>query len=83
MMRQIQIGRIYRHFKGDHYLVEALATDSETGEAVVVYRKLYGDGGLWLRPLSMFLEPVDRAKYPDCLQEYRFELVDVESKAHR
>lgn len=83
MMHQIQIGRIYRHFKGDHYLVEAIATDSETGEPVVVYRKLYGDGGLWVRPLAMFLEPVDRAKYPDCRQAFRFELVDVESKAHR
>lgn len=83
MMRQIQIGRIYRHFKGDHYLVEAIATDSETGGAVVIYRKLYGDGGLWVRPLAMFLEPVDRAKYPDCQQAFRFELVDVESKAHR
>ena len=83
MMRQIQVGRIYRHFKGDHYLVEAIAMDSETGAEMVVYRKLYGDGGLWVRPLAMFLEPVDREKYPDCQQAFRFELVDVESKAHR
>ncbi len=81
-MRQIQLHRIYRHFKGDHYLVEALAHDSETGAEVVVYRKLYGDGGLWVRPLDMFLEKVDRVKYPDCQQEYRFELVEVESAAH-
>ena len=54
-MREIQLGRVYRHFKGDHYLVEAVAKDSETGEPYVVYRKLYGDGGLWLRPLAMFL----------------------------
>jgi len=82
-LRKVELHRIYRHFKGDHYLVEDVATDSETGEPVVIYRKLYGDGGLWVRPLSMFLEPVDRAKYPDCPQEYRFELVEVESTAHR
>ncbi len=82
-MREIQLHRIYRHFKGDYYLVEGLAHDSETGAEVVVYRKLYGDGGLWVRPLAMFLEKVDRAKYPDCPQEYRFELVNVESAAHR
>ena len=48
-MQQLQIGRVYRHFKGDYYLVEALARDSETGEPCVIYRKLYGDGGLWVR----------------------------------
>ena len=74
MPNELRIGRVYRHFKGDFYLVEAVANDSETGEPFVVYRKLYGDGGLWLRPLAMFLSPVDRAKYPDAAQEYRFEL---------
>ena len=64
-MQQLQIGRVYRHFKGDYYLVEALAKDSESGEACVIYRKLYGDGGLWVRPLEMFLSKVDREKYPD------------------
>lgn len=78
-MREIQLHRIYRHFKGDHYLVEAVATDSESGVPMVVYRKLYGDGSLWVRPLAMFLEPVDRTKYPDCHQEYRFELLEVDS----
>ena len=47
----------------------------------MVYRKLYGDGSLWIRPKSMFLEPVDRVKYPDCTQQYRFELLDIPSKA--
>ena len=73
MPNELKIGRVYRHFKGDFYLVEAVANDSETGEPFVVYRKLYGDGGLWLRPLAMFLSPVDRAKYPDAAQEYRFD----------
>ena len=80
-MREVQIGRVYRHFKGDYYVAEAVAHDSETGEAVVIYRKLYGDGGLWVRPLSMFLSKVDQEKYPDAQQEYRFELQDIPSVA--
>lgn len=80
-MREIQKGRIYRHFKGDYYLVEDIANDSETGELYVIYRKLYGDGGLWLRPLEMFLSKVDKEKYPDAAQEYRFELQEIASVA--
>ena len=80
-MREIQLKRVYRHFKGDYYLVEDLARDSETGELCVIYRKLYGDGGLWVRPLSMFLSKVDKGKYPNAPQEYRFELQDIPSKA--
>ena len=70
-MQDIQIGRVYRHFKGDYYLVEGVAQHSETGEPYVIYRKLYGDGGLWIRPLAMFLSPVDREKYPDAQQNRR------------
>lgn len=80
-MQTIQIGRIYRHFKGDYYLVEAVAKDSETNTDMVIYRKLYGDGGLWVRPLSMFLSKVDREKYPDVPQEYRFQLQEIPSTA--
>ena len=80
-MQEIQLGRVYRHFKGDYYLVEAVAHDSETGALCVLYRKLYGDGGLWVRPLSMFLSKVDQEKYPDAQQEYRFELQDIPSVA--
>ena len=72
-----------RHFKGDRYLVEDFATDSESGLPVVVYRKLYDDGSLWVRPLGMFAGEVDRAKYPDARQRYRFELEDVPSVNHR
>lgn len=78
-MREIQLKRVYRHFKGDYYLVEDLAKDSETGKDFVVYRKLYGDGSLWIRPLEMFLSEVDREKYPDCPQKYRFELQEIKS----
>ena len=80
-MQTIQIGRIYRHFKGDYYLVEAVARDSETNADMVIYRKLYGDGGLWGRPLSMFLSKVDRDKYPEVSQEYRFQLQEIPSTA--
>ena len=80
-MRELKLKRVYRHFKGDYYLVEYLANDSETGEEYVIYRKLYGDGSLWLRPKGMFLSEVDREKYPDCPQRYRFELQEIESVA--
>jgi hypothetical protein len=80
-MQQLIIGRVYRHFKGDYYLVEGTARSSEDGEEYVIYRKLYGDGGLWIRPLKMFLSRVDREKYPDTAQEYRFELQEISSKA--
>ena len=49
----------YRHFKGNFYEVIGVATHSETGEPFVVYRPLYGDGGLFVRPLAMFVEPVE------------------------
>lgn len=81
-VREIKLKRVYKHFKGDYYLLEDIAKDSETEEDMVIYRKLYGDGSLWVRPLKMFLEPVDKAKYPDCEQMFRFELQEIESVAH-
>lgn len=50
-MRKIKINGIYKHFKGDHYLVIDVANHSETKEKYVVYRRLYGDGSLWIRPM--------------------------------
>ncbi len=80
-MRELKINGIYKHFKGDYYLVEGIAKDSETKEDMVVYRRLYGDGGLWVRPKDMFLSTVDHEKYPNVKQEYRFELQEIESVA--
>ena len=58
-MSEIKVGK-YRHFKGNEYEVIALATHSETGERMVVYRALYGDGGVWVRPAKMWEESVER-----------------------
>ncbi len=82
-MQELKINRVYRHFKGDYYIVIDIANHSETGEQYVLYRKLYGDGSLWIRPINMFLSEVDHDKYPNVDQKYRFELQNIESVAKK
>ncbi len=76
---EIKVKGIYKHFKGNNYIVEDIAFNSETLEKYVVYRSLYDDGRLWIRELSSFMEEVDHKKYPDVKQKQRFELQDIKS----
>ena len=78
-MREIKINGIYKHFKGDRYLVLDVAINSETDKKMVVYRALYGENTLYVRDYDMFLSEVDHEKYPDIKQKYRFELQDIKS----
>ena len=80
-MQDLKINGIYKHFKGDYYLVLDIAYHSETKEPYVVYRALYDDNTLWVRTIDMFLSEVDQQKYPNVKQKYRFELQDIKSVA--
>lgn len=81
-MEKVEIGKVYRHFKGNYYFVENIALDSETQERIVVYKPIYErtDSKIWVRREKMFLEEIpDR---PDNItgQKYRFELCEELSK---
>lgn len=73
-MKELVINGIYRHYKGNNYKVIAVAKHSETQEEMVVYKALYGDMGLWVRPKQMFLETVEK----DGKQVERFAFVKSE-----
>ena len=77
-MRKIKIGSIYRHFKGNLYIVTNIVNDSESNndtelKKVVIYKALYGKNLEWARPYDMFNSEVDHVKYPNVKQMYRFE----------
>lgn len=72
---EVKIKGIYKHYKGDYYIVEDIAIHSETLEKMIIYRGLYENGPLWVRPYSLFLDEVNKNN-----QKYRFELQEIKSK---
>ncbi len=81
-MRKIKIKGIYKHFKGNYYIVEDIAINSENEEKCVIYRALYEDNTLWVRPLNEFLSEVNHNKYPEVKQKYRFELQNIKKEEY-
>ncbi len=75
-MQEVRIGGKYRHFKNKEYRLLAIAEHTETGEKLVVYQALYGGCAVWARPFGMFFSPVDREKYPEAIQQDRFEMIE-------
>lgn len=72
---EVLIGRIYKHYKGNYYIVENIALNTETNEKMVIYRALYEDGKVFARPYDMFVENIENQT-----QKHRFELQEIDSK---
>lgn len=68
-------GKLVRHFKNKEYLILDFAIYTETEEELVIYKALYGDCGVFARPIDMFVSEVDPVKYPETSQKWRFELI--------
>jgi hypothetical protein len=66
----------YRHFKGNLYRVLMTAKHTETEESMVIYQAMYGHRQIWCRPYSDFVAKVDKTKYPNSSQTYRFEKIE-------
>ncbi len=75
-MHEIKVGKQYKHFKDKNYLVLAIAKHTETEEMLVIYKALYGSQEIYARPYDLFASEVDREKYPDVKQKYRFEEIE-------
>ena len=73
----VLVGRVYKHFKGNYYLVVGMALNTETEEQMVIYKALYEDGKVFARPISSFTERIEGKN-----QEHRFELQDIESQTN-
>ena len=71
-MRNIIVGKKYRHFKGNYYKVLNIATHSETGELFVVYKALYGEQNVYIRPREIFASELDHNKYPGVRRKDRY-----------
>lgn len=82
-MNELVIHGVYRHYKGDYYIVESVAHHSETDEELVIYRGLYENGKIHCaRPKDMFLSEIEPEKcLPGLEQKYRFELQNIKSVA--